>query len=611
MSTAGSDRKKTAIFRWRGIFALAFGAGVLAIVWLLFGNLWVRHTLQDSASQSLGTEVDIAGLKLDLVNASVELRDIAIADPRDANRNLIEARVARVMLLPEALVEQKIVIRDLTLDSVRVSTHRTRTARSIPNGFAPRAMQELQKFRQQFSVPALSLKTVDTVKSLVLDPSKLSTVKSANALKSRVDSVRAALTATTQQLPLRETVDSAEALLTRLKGQSPRSLGISGTRTAVTDVRRLTAKIDSVRRRVDGMYASARTGVDSIAAGARALDETRKADYAFARGLLELPTIDAPNIGPALFGKVSIDAFDQAMYWTSLAREYAPPGLLPRESPGPKRVRRAGTTVHFVKQAVYPRFHLQKANVTVALGDEAGAARGQYRLTASDVTTEPAIVGRPMRFSFDRAAAGSDVETFSNNGIVDHVSETPREQIELRAGGAQLPGFPVPATPLRAELGRGQSVIQLAMKGNELTGSWSVNAPNVTWTLDSASAKAQNPMTQLVTRVIQSVHDVDLSATIDGTLQSPRLSVRSNLDRAVADGVKSVVGGEVAKAEARVRAQVDSAADRAVAPVRALIVQAQGDVDQRAKSAQAQLDDVKARLAAQLKGLGTGILGLP
>ena len=149
---------------------------------------------------------------------------------------------------------------------------------------------------------------------------------------------------------------------------------------------------------------------------------------------------------------MSIDAFEQAMYWVSLAREYAPPGLLPREAPGPKRARRAGSTIHFVKQAVYPQFLLQNANVSVSLGDEAGAGRGDYRLAASDVTTEPAIVGRPTRFSFDRSAKGSAVESFGVNASIDHLSATPRELVELRADGMSLPGFalPVDAAPRRA-----------------------------------------------------------------------------------------------------------------------------------------------------------------
>lgn len=606
-----SAPKRVAIFRWRGIFALLFGVAVGVAIWIVFGKLWVRRTVQTTASQSLGTQVDVAGLSLDLVNTRVELRGIAIADPFDRNRNLVEARIARVVLEPEALLQKKIVIRELTLEGVTGGTRRSTPAQPMSGGFAPRAIVALKEWRKQFQVPLLSLTPIDTIKALVLDPTKLATVKRATELLARGDSLRTTLTSGVQSIPLKETLDSARVLATRLNGQTPRTLGLAGTRNAINDVRRLTTRIDSIHKQVDRVIATARTGADSLIAAARAVDDARRADFAFARSLLQLPTVDAPNIGPALFGDVSVSAFDQAMYWMTLAREYAPPGLLPRETPGPKRARRAGTTIHFVTPTSYPRFLLEKSTVTVSLGENAGAARGEYRLTASDVTTEPALVKRPTKFTFDRDAKGSAVESFAVAGTIDHAGKTPREFVEVRAAGIQLPSFSLPKTPLRADLGRGRSSLRLEMNGDKIAGSWNVAAPQTTWTIDSTRAASLNTMERLVARVLQSIKDVSVTADVAGTMRAPKLNVRSNLDRAVADGIKSVVGTEVAKAEVRVRAQVDSAAEQALAPVRARAAELRAEVDERAKDASTRLDDAKKQLAAQLKTLGGGLLGLP
>ncbi len=604
-------KKRVAIFRWRGIFALAFGFGIAALVWLIYGKIWVRHTLQDTATQSLGTQVDLAGLSLDVANAAVELRGIAIADPLDRNKNLVQAKVARVVLLPDALLQKKIVIRDLTLSGIEVGTKRATPAKEMKGGFAPRAVMALRQWKQQFNVPILSLTPIDTIRALVLDPTKLATVKRAIDLKNRGDSLATIITGGVQAVPAMSIVDSARALATRLNGQTPRSLGLAGTRTAINDVRRLTSRIDSARKQVELLYATARAGADSLVAAAKSVDDARRADFEFARGLLKLPTIDAPNIGPALFGNVSISAFDQAMYWASLAREYAPPGLLPRETPGPKRARAAGSTIHFVTQASYPRFLLEKGNITLSLGEATGAARGEYKLTATDITTEPALVRRPMRFTLDRAAKGSAVETFALTGSVDHAGKTPREIVELRAEGIQLPGFALPATPLRAELGRGRSALKFDMAGDAISGSWSIAAPGATWVLDSVRAGSLNTMEQLVSRVIQSIRDVSVNADIGGTVRAPKLAVRSNLDRAVADGIRSVVGEEVQKAEAKVRAQVDSATESALRPVRERITELRAEVDKRAADANARFDDAKKQLADQLKKLGTGLIPVP
>ena len=70
-------------------------------------------------------------------------------------------------------------------------------------------MQALQQWRQRFHVPLLSLTPVDTIKSLVLDPTQLSTVKRATALLARGDSLKTVLTAAIQGIRVRETADSA------------------------------------------------------------------------------------------------------------------------------------------------------------------------------------------------------------------------------------------------------------------------------------------------------------------------------------------------------------------------------------------------------------------
>ena len=71
--------------------------------------------------------------------------------------------------------------------------------------------------------------------------------------------------------------------------------------------------------------------VQLLGTGVTGLDEARKKDYAFAKSLLKLPTFSAPDIGNAFFGKVSLERFQQALYWAELARHYMPPGLLPRD----------------------------------------------------------------------------------------------------------------------------------------------------------------------------------------------------------------------------------------------------------------------------------------
>lgn len=601
--------KRVAIFRWRGIIPLALGLALVATVWLLFAERIVRNTMEEASTKALGTEVDVADLKIHLTQTAIEIAGIAIADPFDAHKNLVEVKRLFVELEPAPLAEKKLVVSHLTIGDVRTGTARTTPARPMATGgFAPSALRAMQQWAKQFDVPILSFTPIDTIKSIVLDPTQLGSVKAALALASRADSARSSVEKGYSNLKLQETLDSSRALLTRLQGTNVRTLGIAGARTAVSDIRRVATQVDSARKRVDGFANGARALVDSMQGALRSLDDARKADYAFARKLIKLPSFDAPDIGSALFGKVTIDKVQETLYWTQLAQHYMPPGLLPRESEGPKRLRASGTTVHFVKPASYPRFLLRRADLSVAIGG--GPARGNYVAAVSNVTTEPALVGQPTTFALRRAATGTGVDSLRLTGMLDHRTTKPRDVLNLQAAGVVLPGFPIPGLPYRADPGRGASTIALTLDGDQLAAKWTLASNKLAWVADSA-AKKLNTIESLVARVLTGVTALQMNADVTGTLKAPKLAVSSNLDRVVADQMRSVIGAQVAAAEAKVRAHVDSLVDEKAAPVKARMTDLRASADKRVADARAQLDAEKQKLDAQLKSVSGGLVGLP
>lgn len=608
---AGAARpKRTRVFRWEGIIPLLLVLVLLVAGWSLFGGRIIRATLTEAGTKALGAQLDIDRVDLGIASTTLAIHGIALADPFDPGRNLFEIRQLRVELEPRPLLEKKLVIRRLTVADVRTGTRRAVPAAPVSGGgFAPRALAEVQRFAQQFSVPLLSLTPFDTLKAIALDPTQLRAVQAAIALASGADSVKQAIEARYASLALQATLDTSAALVRRYQSVNLRALGLDGVRTAVADVRAGIARVDAARARVDGLLAEARSGVDTLQDRLRAIDEAKREDYAFARGLLKLPTFEGPEIGSALFGKVTIDRFQQAMYWATLAREHAPPGLLPKEEPGPRRLRRSGTTVQFVAREDYPRFHLRRADVNVDI--TSGMASGKYALAISDLTTEPAVVGRPTLFAARRVATGSDLDSLRITGSMDHLGARPREVAHLAAAGVKLPAMSLPVLPFRMDPGRGSSEMRFVLDGENLSGRWSLRSTNLSWVPDSSRARQLNTIESLVARALTGIRELQLDAEVGGTLQAPTLRVRSNLDRQVADRVKAVMGEEVAAAQAKVRAHVDRLVEDKAAPVRAKIAEVRSDSEQRLADARARLDEEKRRLDERLKALSGGLVGLP
>ena len=593
------------IFRWKAIGPLLLLLVVIGVLVVLFAEPVARDTTEEVGTELLGTQVDVGRLDLLPRQASVDLGALQVADPFEPRRNLVEADRIVLKLNPEALAEKKLVVERFALQGMRFGTTRKTPARPVKgNGFAPQALRAVRAWGQRFDVPILQLTPIDTIKQLVLNPAQLGSVQAAQGLLARTDSTRQALEQGFKSVDVGGTVDSARALADRLAKTDPRALGVDGTRQAIQSVQQSLKQLDASRKQVEGLQRNVAAGVKLLGTGVTNLDDARKRDYAFARSLLKLPSFAAPDIGNAFFGKVSIDRFQQALYWAELARHYMPPGLLPREDAGPKRLRASGTTVRFPKERSWPSFLLQLGQVDFTLAD--GLLKGAYAATVQGVTSDPALYGKPMLVSAKRDAPGSVIAGLDVGAMVDHRTASVRDSVSARLRGVQLPSFDIPGLPFRIAPGTGAASLTFALRGDRLLGRWSIGSNQVAWALDSAGGR-RSDLEQVVWRVVSGLKQLDVSAQVSGTIKAPKLSVRSNLDDAIAQRLKAVVGEEVAKAEALARAKVDSIVSDKVEPVKQRVAAVQVDATKRVADEQARLDKVEADLQAELKRLTAGL----
>lgn len=623
-SPKAPPRRRRGVIRWQGLIPLVLLALAATVLWLTTGAAILRDTMKEAATKFLGTQVDIGRLDIDLRHTTLELHGVSIADPFDPTRNLVEAGGIHAELEARPLLEKKIVVRTLVLRDVHTNTARRIRARPAPrNGFAAQTLASLEKWSKQLERPVASFTPIDTIRSVVLDPSQLASVREAVQLAARTDSMVRTFSAAYRPggyLALSPVYDSARAVASRLADADPRKLGIDGTRKAAADVRRTLAQIDSAKGRVETLARETRAGAQSLGDGLKTLDSARRADYAFARSLLKMPSIDAPDLGGALFGDVSIDRFKKIMYWAEVAQHYVPPGLLPREQPGPKRLRMAGSTIAYPKAREYPDFLLRRGVVDLDVSGRT-AASGTYAAVVTNLTTMPALVRQPTRFSLTRHTGVTGVASVDANGVLDHVGGRVRDSLGVVAGGVALPSFALPGLPMRAELGQGDSRIDVLRVGNLVAGRLVLHAPAVVWRRDTLYARRDSvgghrlpsAIESLALHVIEGINDLEIVANLTGDVARPQLAVRSNLDRLLADRLRTVAGEQVALAEKKVREQVDRIVDERTAPVRARVDDARAQAERAIAEARASLDEQKRLLEARLKALipGRGVFGLP
>lgn len=586
------------VFRWRAIKPLFAFALLGAVAWALFAEEFARRTSEDVGTELVGARVEIGSLDIDVAGGHVTLRTVTVASPFEPMKNLFQADELVANVAPLPLLEKKVVIDRMAATGLRFGTERT-TPGTIDGGGggsgggrARAVMQEVEGWAKKFDVPVLQLARgqLDVGR---LAPESLESTRAATSLARRADSSARAWREAAAGLNAQATVDSARASIERLRGARATDL------RAINDARRTLAQVKRARDRVAGVQRGLTDGVAALRTGVAGLDDARRRDYAFACGLVKLPSFEGPDIASALFAPVAIRRFQEAVYWAELGRRYMPPGLLPRADAGPKRARRAGTTVRFPREKDLPAFLLREAELSMVLGAESPRPRAfAGRLTG--LTSAPALYGRPT--VFEGSAPAVRVAA-----MLDHVRATPRDTAGAEIAGVRLPGFALPSLPVRLEPGEGTVGLRVALRGDTVRARWSVAASAVRWERDTAGGAAPSDVEAIVWRVLSGIRSLDLAADLSGTLQAPRLSVRSNADRAIADGLRAAIGEEVAAAERRVRAEVDRIAEERAAPVRARVAEVEREAAARLAAERGRVEQVERELEQRIREVTRGI----
>jgi hypothetical protein len=207
-----------------------------------------------------------------------------------------------------------------------------------------------------------------------------------------------------------------------------------------------------------------------------------------------------------------------------------------------------------------------------------------------------------------RRAASSAIASIDVGAVINHLTARTHDSANARLQGVRLPSFDLPGLPLRLDPGTGSSSLTFSMRdaGAHLQGRWAVGSDRVSWLADS-TGRQLNEIERLVVRVVSGLNDLQVVAELSGSIASPRFSVSSNLDQAIAKQLQAVVGKEVAKAEKLVRARVDSLVADKVEPVKRQVATVQTEATRRIQEQKQRLDEVEKQLNAELQRLTRGL----
>jgi len=414
------------------------------------------------------------------------------------------------------------------------------------------------------------------------------------------------------QLDPQPSIDSARVLVSRLNSANPLSLGLGGVRDLAGSAQNTLTSVRELENNLSALDGTVRSGVGQLQTQVQQLAETREADIRYATSLLQLPSLDSPDLSPNLFGGLAVMRMERVLYWLGQAERFLPPGLNPRRMAGSDRARMAGTTVEFPDEYGDPNFLIESADADLEIGGAGGAA-GNYAARLTGFTNQPAVYGEPMQFSVERTGGAVGPSDVSVSALMDHVGDNIRDSLAARVQGITLPSIDLNALGASLNMSGGSSELVLSRAGDSLSGSLKWSSSSVEWTRigdtetqseeREGSARVGQMAQDFLWRAVSGLEDVEIEVRFSGSVRGPSLAIGSNVGRAVAQTLRRELGREIDRAEQQVRAEVDRLVNDQVSAASGKVDVLQSDLESRVGGQLSELTNVRQELERAIRRL--------
>lgn len=528
-------------------------------------------------------KAEIASLKTSFLHPSLKISGLAVGDPKEEYRNLVEFSELSFAAEGAPLLEKKLVVDSASLKGLRFGTVRKTSGKLAFAKEEPSPLvEDLRKESKDFALERASDAKAEAAADYKVDPAELGSVKLAKQLEESYQKDYEAISARLDVKKYEAGMEALKARYEKARGDKNFAKQAKDYADIGKEVKKLTSDFKKDKEETEAALARAK---DSF----KALDEARRKDMADVMAKMKLPSMDTQSIARMLAGPVIAEKTAQAMKWMALARKYMPAnakGVLKNEAS-------RGREVHFPKERSYPTVLVRKLSLTGELGTEDPL---EYSGTVEGLTTQPQVYGRPttiavkgakgarkLDFKASLDAAGEEIKTSSQLSF----SGMPMKQMQL--------GSP---SSLMVDVSGGSAAFNATLKtaGERLDGKAAARLAGASFKASADNIKAA-PLRSAVESSFAGLSAALIETDISGTIKSPKLSIKTDLANALSKAFTGALGAEVKKAQEAAQKKVDET----LKPYRAKL-------DDAAAARQAELGGKLRDAESRISGLGDGLL---
>jgi uncharacterized protein (TIGR03545 family) len=561
--------------RWKFVIP----ALLIVVLIVGFNILFIDGLLKRAAiagGQSIfGAKVEIQSLKTRFSDLSITVRGIAVADKNDVWRNLFQADRVAFGVKPLPLLSKKFLIEEMSVEGVRWGTKRSTSGQLPPrkvrkinkknekedkNSFTARL---LAKIKEKGNAEVKALPSVEAIRDAEKNLQNISVEKlvtladlqSLNEMSVAANDIQKKYTDAEKRLnELKIDEKAGRAAAAVNEASKIRIQSVQDIETA----RRTIDKLNQSRQEMEKTLAEVQTMKQQAGADwgdekqlLAKINELKDRDYRNISAKMKLPSLSFGNISQYIFGPVWIGRVNDVVYYMHVARKYMPQKS---KKNAPVVARRAkGTDVRFPVTNRPPDFLIQKIVLSGSTGGEGKTGEPMdFAGVVTDVTSDPAIWGRPVRLQISGTQGGRKLMM---NGVFDHTGEIPSDRLDLAFTGLTSADIKLPQSDYLPsfEKGNGSVLARFELVGEQLGANLQLALNGLSF----AQKAGNDEINSIVASLWAGITGVSIEARLTGTADNLEMSVASDIDKILSERFKNVYGAKVAELQNRVRAEVD------------------------------------------------------
>ena len=593
--------------RWKGLIAFIIIAGIWTVITYVFMDKWIESGLEKIGQSITGAKVEIDHLDFRLLDLSIEWSRLQVANPKHTMQNLIETGRTAFRMNLAALLRKRIVIEEMALEDVRSGTQRAydgalpRPVKKVKKkpGLFDKAKTQLEN--QIVNLPVMRFNPDDWKKKLNLDSlivmADLSFPAKVDSAITEIDGTEKRWQRFYENFHPETEIEQIKKNFANLDPQTIRTVPeLVNTLQQVEEAR---STLKSLQDTVKVRHQQITQDFHDLASYRNKAVQWYRHDYQQVLEKARLPDLDVRNIGLILFGGTVVHRIDQMLDLVALIRKY-----MPKKSDQPEKKKPArgkGQDIQFPSRMVYPNFIIKKITVSGQTGPTAEQSGIRLNGSATNLTSQPWIVGKPAVIVFQ--GTHEDQRSLSFEAQIDHTTDILKDHFEFHMSMIPLNNMPLFETPyLPGKIDRGFADIMFAadFQDDNFNLKSSVVARQTEFDFSSLKS-SDNRFIGIAQAVIRGLNRISLTALVNHRSDATDFRVDSNLDDAVSRELKKIGSKALTDAKNRVNARLSQIRNEKMTEINSVYEKKRNEIEGKIEYYEEKVEEQRLMIEAKIE----------